>query len=134
MPVWRSSCRYRGASAPSVVAASKPPDEPSDGPLATVAGGETETKDMKTYAVINLAVLTNQGTTISTQLWQATFADAVSTLRQWMTPMEVQFHGQPLVANIHTIYDERGRKPGDGLRESKSHIVDLRNGILDIME
>ena len=89
---------------------------------------------MKTYAVINLAVLTDQGTTIRTQLWQATFADAVSTLRKWMTPIEVKFNGQPLVANIHTIYDERGRKPGDGLRESKSHIVDLRNGILDIME
>lgn len=89
---------------------------------------------MKTYSVINLAVLTDQGTTISTQLWQATFEDAVKTLRQWLTPMEVQFHGQPLVANIHTIYRSSVRASGDAVQESQSHIVDLRNGILDIME
>ena len=98
-----------------------------------MAGVETETKDMKTYSVINLAALTSKGTTISTQLWNATCADAVSTLRQWMTPIEVQFHGQPLVANIHTIYRSSVRA-WDAVQESQSHIVDLRNGILDIME
>lgn len=99
-----------------------------------MAVDETETNDMKTYSVINLAVLTDQGTTISTQLWNATFADAVQTLRKWMMPDEARFYGQPLVANIHTIYRSSVHASGDAVQESKSHIVDLRNGILDIME
>lgn len=51
----------------------------------------------------NVAAITTDGRTISTQVWTANTAEADAVLAKWLTPEQEHWHGQIAIGSIHDM-------------------------------